>query len=210
MKFLIADNHPIVRFGIRQLIAKEWPNAQVEEAELFEEAVQKFNAFLPDVVVLNHVMPDIAGAEGVVRMLRVAGSTPILVLGTKAANASLFLTMGVAGYLPMDQPFTELVIALQRLIQGKRYVTPAMADQLVNALGNRPESVEIHDLLSLQEHRVMLLIAVGKTPAVIAEAMNLSAKTVGTYRARILEKTGWENNIQLTKYCIQHQLTGNS
>jgi len=212
MKFLIADDHPIVRFGIRQLIAQEWPNAQIEEAESFEQTLQKFHAFLPDVVVLDLVMPDVAGAEGIVRMLRVAGTTPILVLSgnTESANASRFLTMGVAGYLPMDQPSTELVVALRRLVQGKRYVTPDMADRLVDALGNGQEPVNVHDLLSTQEHRVMLLIAAGKTPAVIAETMHLSVKTVGTYRMRILEKTGWKNNIELTKYCLQHKLTDDS
>lgn len=212
MKFLIADDYPLVRVGIRQIIAQEWPNAQIEEAETLEQTVQKFHTFLPDAVVLDLVMPDVAGAEGVVRMLRVAGSTPILVLSssTESANASRFLTMGVAGYLPMDQPSTELVVALRRLVQGKRYVTPDMADRLVDALGNTPEPVDIHDLLSSQEHRVMLLIAAGKTPAVIAETMHLSVKTVGTYRARILEKTGWKNNIELTKYCVQRKLTDES
>ena len=157
-------------------------------------------------------MPDIAGAEGIVRMLRVAGSTPVLVLGsdTESANASRYLTMGVAGYLPLDQPSTELVVALRRLVQGKRYMTPDIADRLIDALGNQRTSGKLHDLLSIQEYRVMLLIAAGKTPAEIAQTMHLSAKTVGTYRTRILEKTGWKNNIQLTKYCVQHQLTGKS
>lgn len=212
MKFLIADDYPIIRVGICPLITQEWPSAQIEEAETLEETVQKFHEFSPDAVVLDLVMPDISGAEGVVRMLRVAGSTPILVLSnnTESASASRFLTMGVAGYLPMNQPSTELVIALRRLVQGKRYVTPAMADLLVNAVGKHPAPVDLHDLLSIQEYRVMVLIAAGKTPAAIAETMHLSAKTVGTYRARILEKTGWKNNIQLTKYCLQYQLTGKS
>lgn len=212
MKFLIADDYPIIRVGICRLITQEWPSAQIEEAETLEEAVQKFHDFLPDAVVLDFVMPDVDGAEGVVRMLRAAGSTPILVLSnnTDSANASRFLTMGVAGFLPMDQPSTELVVALRRLVQGKRYVTPDMADRLVDALGNHSAPGDLHHLLSIQEYRVMLLIAAGKTPAEIAKTMFLSAKTVGTYRARILEKTGWKNNIQLTKYCVERQLTGKS
>ena len=212
MKFLIADDYPLIRVGICQLITQEWPTAKIEEAETLEETLQKFHVFLPDAVVLDLVMPDIAGAEGIVRMLRVAGTTPVLVLGsdTESANASRLLTMGVAGYLPLDQPSTELVVALRRLVQGKRYMTPDIADRLIDALGNQRTPSKLHDLLSIQEYRVLLLIAAGKTPAEIAKTMHLSAKTVGTYRTRILEKTGWKNNIQLTKYCVQHQLTGES
>lgn len=212
VKFLIADDHPIIRVGIRQLIAQEWRNAQIEDAETLEEAIQKFRVHRPDVIVLDLVMPDASGTEGVVRMLRVAGPTPILVLSFNAesAYASRLLTMGVAGYLPKDRAAAELVIALRRLSEGKRYVTASMADHLVDALGGRAAPVDVHEQLSTQEHRVMLLIAAGKTPAEIAQTMHLSVKTVGTYRARVLEKTGWRNNIELTKYCVQHRLTDGS
>jgi DNA-binding CsgD family transcriptional regulator len=82
-----------------------------------------------------------------------------------------------------------------------------MADHLVDMLGGRSGPVDPHEVLSAQEYRVMLLIAAGKASSVIAEIMNLSVKTVGTYRARILEKTGWKNNVELTKYCLQRGLT---
>jgi two-component system invasion response regulator UvrY len=212
MKFLIADDHPIIRIGIRQLIAQEWPNARIEDAETIEEALRKVHVLSPDLIVLDIVMPDASGTEGVVRVLRAAGATPILVLSSNAesAYASRLLSMGVAGYLPKDRAAEELVIALRRLSEGKRYVTASMADHLVDAIGNRKASAHLHEALSTQEHRVMLLISAGKTPAEIAETMHLSVKTVGTYRARILEKTGWKNNIELTKYCVQHRLTDES
>jgi DNA-binding NarL/FixJ family response regulator len=209
MKFLVADDHPIIRIGIRQLIAQEWPAAEIEEADSIEVAVQKVREQAPDVIVLDLVMPDASGTEGVTRMLRVAGATPILILSFNAENAyaARLLQMGVSGYLPKDRAGAELVIALRRLSEGKRYVTASMADQLVDSLGGRGGPVDPHETLSTQEHRVMLLIAAGKTPAEIAETMHLSVKTVGSYRARILEKTGWKNNIELTKYCVQHRLT---
>lgn len=209
MKFLIADDHPIMRLGVRQLIEREWRDAQVIEAENLEETVQRFAQHRPDIVVLDLVMPDATGTEGVARMLRIAGSTPILVLSFNAesAFASRLLQMGVAGYLPKDLAADQLVIALKRLAEGRRYVTPAMADHLVDVLGGRAAVAAPHELLSAQEHRVMLLMAAGKTPAEIALTMHLSVKTVGTYRARILEKTGWKNNVDLTKYCVQHGLT---
>lgn len=209
MKVLVADDHPIMRLGIRQLILGEWPTAQIEEAESIETALRAFVALAPDLVVLDVVMPDVAGTEGVTRMLRVAGTTPILVLSFNAesAFASRLLQMGVAGYLPKDRAADELVIALRRLSEGRRYVTASMADHLVDMLGGRAGPSASHELLSTQEHRVMLLMAAGQMPAEIAETMHLSVKTVGTYRARILEKTGWKNNVELTKYCVQHGLT---
>ena len=209
MKVLVADDHPIMRLGVRQLIEREWPKAQVEEAETIEAAERTFISLRPDLVVLDLVMPDVSGTEGVARMLRVAGETPILVLSFNAEStyASRLLQMGVAGYLPKDRAADELVIALRRLSEGRRYVTASMADHLVDMLGGRASPGAPHELLSTQEHRVMLLMAAGRTPAAIAEAMHLSVKTIDTYRARILEKTGWKNNVELTKYCVQHGLT---
>jgi two-component system invasion response regulator UvrY len=212
MKVLVADDHPIIRIGIRHLIAQEWPSAEIVEAETIEIAVRKFQEHAPDVIVLDLVMPDAVGTEGVARMLRVAGSTPILILSfnDESAYAARLLQMGVSGYLPKDRASAELVVALRRLTEGKRYVTASMADQLVDSLGGRGGPADPHEALSSQEHRVMLLISAGKTPAEIAEIMHLSVKTVGSYRARILEKTGWKNNIELTKYCVQHRLSVDS
>ena len=115
--------------------------------------------------------------------------------------------MGVSGYLPKDLAGEELVTALRRVLAGGRYVTASMADHLLGLLSGKAASALPHELLSAQEMRVMLLIAAGRPPAQIADLMSLSVKTVGTYRARILEKAGWKNNTELTKYCVQHGLT---
>jgi DNA-binding NarL/FixJ family response regulator len=212
MKFLIVDDHPIVRLGVRQLISAAWPTAAIEEAENIEDATGRSRELSPDAIVLDLMMPDTTGTEGAVRMLRVAGDAPILVLSAsdETAYASRLLQMGIAGYLPKDRASEELVIALRRLLEGKRYVTASMADHLVDMIGGRSPKGLPHELLSAQEHRVMLLMASGSTPSQIAEIMHLSVKTVGTYRARILEKTGWKNNVELTKYCVQHALTDQS
>jgi DNA-binding NarL/FixJ family response regulator len=209
MKVLVADDHPIMRLGIRQLVLKEWPDSEILEAENIAQATEVLSEQSIDLVVLDLVMPDASGTEGVARVLRVAGATPILVLSfnSEAAYASRLLKMGVSGYLPKDRASDELAIALRRVLEGKRYVTASMADHLVDMLGGRSGPVDPHEVLSAQEYRVMLLIAAGKASSVIAEIMNLSVKTVGTYRARILEKTGWKNNVELTKYCLQRGLT---
>lgn len=209
MRFLIVDDHPIMRVGVRQLILDAWPEAQVDEAASIAAALELGRAAAPNAVVLDLSLPDANGTEGASRILRALREVPVLILSLNAesAYATRLLQMGAAGYLPKDRAGDELVNALQRLLQGGRYVTAALADRLLGLLDGKPANSLPHEQLSAQEHRVMLLIAAGQTPAQIADSMHLSVKTVGTYRARILEKAGWKNNTELTKYCIQHGLT---
>lgn len=209
MRLLIVDDHPIMRFGVAQLLRQKWPDVVLDEAETLEDGVSKFSANPADVLILDLSLPDASGTESASRMLRVCKGKPILVLSLNAesAYAARLLQMGVSGYLPKDRASTELVTAIERLLEGRRYVTAAMADRLLGLLDGKSPSSLPHDALAQQEHRVMLLIAAGKSPAEIAEMMHLSVKTVGTYRARIFEKTGWKNNTELTKYCVQHGLT---
>ncbi len=209
MRLLIIDDHPILRFGVCQLLQKAWPDAIIDEAQTLEEGVATFLANPPDVVVLDLSLPDASGTESASRMLRLAKETPILVLSLNAesAYAARLMQMGVAGYLAKDRASDELVTAVERLLSGRRYVTAEMADRLLGLLDGRSPTTLPHERLATQEHRVMLLIASGMSPAAIADAMHLSVKTVGSYRARIFEKTGWKNNTELTKYCLQHGLT---
>ena len=209
MRVLVVDDHPIMRIGVRQLILLEWPAAQIDEAPTLAQALDLCAAQRPDVVVLDLSLPDASGVESATRMLRVLKGVPVLVLSlnAEATYASRLLQMGVAGYLPKDRAGDELVQALTRVLAGGRYVTATMADHLLGLLSGKPASSLPHEQLSAQEHRVMLLMAAGTAPAQIAEVMNLSVKTVGTYRARILEKCGWRNNTELTKYCVQNGLT---
>lgn len=209
MRLLIVDDHPLMRMGVRQLVLQEWPDAQVLEAPTIADALAITTQARPDLIVLDLSLPDARGTEGASRLLRALAGVPLLVLSlhAEAAIAARLLQMGASGYLPKDRAPDELRTALRRLHDGGRYVTAAMADHLLGLLsGKAPEQLP-HEQLSTQEHRVMLLIAEGQTPAQIAEAMHLSVKTVGSYRARILEKAGWANNTELTKYCVLHGLT---
>jgi DNA-binding NarL/FixJ family response regulator len=209
MHFLLVDDHPVTRFGARQLIEREWPMAAVREAETLAQGISLFNQQAADAVILDLELPDATGLESVSRMLRVARGHPILVMSQnlEAVYAPRLLALGAAGFLPKDQAVHELVTAIKRLLQGGRYVTPAMADQLVGLLGGAQPAVLPHERLTTQEFRVMQLMAAGHAPADIAQTMSLSVKTVGSYRARIFEKTGWRSNAELTKYCVQHGLT---
>jgi two-component system invasion response regulator UvrY len=212
MRVLVVDDHPILRFGVRQLVTHRWPHADVDEAATLGDAVASCHAARPDVVVLDLVLPDTSGTEGVATMLKAADGVPLLVLSVheELAYAARVLKMGASGYLPKDRASDDLVTAIERLLEGRRFVTASMAEHLMALLEGKMPSKPVHELLSLQEHRVMLLIADGKSPAQIATIMSLSVKTIGTYRARIMEKTGWRNNTDLTKYCVEHALTAKS
>jgi len=209
LRVLIVDDHPIMRLGVRQLIAGAWPLAELLEAQTVEEAVALVQAQAVQLIILDLALPDAAGLEAPTRMLREAGGTPILVLslGSESAYAARLLQMGVAGYLPKARAGEELVQAARRVLAGQRYVSPDMADRLLGMLQGQAPSALPHELLSTQEYRVMQLIAAGRSASQIAQAMQLSVKTVGSYRARILAKAGWANNTELTKYCVQHGLT---
>lgn len=209
MRLLIVDDHPLMRMGITQLVLQEWPDAQIDEAPTIADALARIAAARPDLVTLDLSLPDSRGTEGASRLLRVLPGVPLLVLSlnAEAAYAARLMQMGVSGYLPKDRAPEELRVALRRLSEGGRYVTASMADHLLGMLSGKAPDALPHEQLSAQEHRVMLLIAAGQTPAQIAETMHLSVKTVGSYRARILEKAGWANNTELTKYCVQHGLT---
>jgi two-component system, NarL family, invasion response regulator UvrY len=209
LKVLIVDDHPIMRVGVRQLIQQAWADADIVEAPTLEEALSAFAARPADVVVLDLSLPDAQGTEGAARMLRVAKETPILVLSMNAEPpyAMRLIQMGVSGYLSKDRAGDELVTAVRRLLDGGRYVTPTMTEHLLGMLSGKAPQALPHERLSSQEYRVMQLIAAGSSPAQIAEVMHLSVKTVSSYRARILEKAGWKNNTELTKYCLHHGLT---
>lgn len=209
MKCLIIDDHPIMRLGVRQLIAGEWPNAEIAEAASINDATSKLAAWKPDIIILDLSLPDVSGTEGVARVLRAARGVPILVLSLNAETvyASRVLQMGAFGYLPKDLASNELIEAVRRILAGKRYVTDSMADRLLDILGGKSPEQLPHENLSSQEYRVMLQLAAGRTTAEIGDTMHVSAKTVSTYTARILQKTGWKNKVEMTKYCVQHGLT---
>lgn len=209
MRYLIVDDHPIMRLGIRQLLLGRWPDANVIEAESIHAAVQQCTESRPDLIVLDLSLPDVSGTEGVTRMLRAAKGVPVLVLSLNAESvyAARVLQMGASGYVPKDLAAQELVTAIERILAGKRYVTSSMADRLLDILDGKQMEQLPHEQLSAQEYRVMLLLAAGKGANEIGETMHVSAKTVSTYTARILQKTGWKNKIEMTKYCVQHGLT---
>ena len=209
MKVLVVDDHPLMRIGVRQLIEREWPTADVAEAETLADALDSLGRRRPDLIVLDLALPDTTGIEGVRRVLALAPTTPVLILSQNPESlyAGKLLQLGVRGFLPKDQASDELITALRRIQDGGRYVTSRTAEALIDLLDGRPATALPHESLSAQEFRVMQMIAAGRTPATMAETMQLSVKTVASYRARIFAKMGWKSNVELAKYCLQHGLT---
>lgn len=211
MKILLLEDHPIFRFGVRQLIAQRWPEAEIGESENLADALQavRGNGFQLALVDLN--LPDADGLESVSQLRRAAPYLRLLVLSQNAetAYATRVLQLGAAGYLAKDQAPDQLITAIERIMAGGRYISATLAEQLANLMtGDTPSAP--HDGLSAQEYRVMLLLAAGRRVGEIGETMHLSPKTVSTYRARILEKLAVDGNVEIARYCMSHGLNDDS
>jgi two-component system, NarL family, invasion response regulator UvrY len=208
MRILIVDDHPIVRAGVAQLIRQHWPQADLVEAGSLAEAMTRLREAGWQAIVLDLSLPDANGVEGLARLRRALPQTPVLVLSmhAEAAYAARALQTGASGYLTKDRAGQELIAALDRILAGGRYVTASLAESLADLLTGRAIDRPAHESLSAQEHRVLLMLAEGRSVGEAAESMHLSVKTVSTYRGRILDKLQLRSNAELTRYCLTHGL----
>lgn len=206
MRILLIDDHPLLRAGVRQLIVDRWPDAEVIDASDLASAVRLAPGCRAAVLDLS--LPDAHGIEALVRLRRLAPQLSILVLSMHAeeAFAARALQLGAAGYLTKDRAGEELVSALERVLSGGRYITGSLASRLADMLTGTDPARAAHELLSVQELRVALLLAQGRSVADIAATVHLSVKTVSTYRARAFEKLHLATNADLTRYCLAHGL----
>jgi two-component system, NarL family, invasion response regulator UvrY len=209
MQFLIVDDHPVMRLGLAHLLLRRWPQATISEAETIAQALDWLARHQADLVLVDLSLPDSVGVDGAARVLRAARQAPVLVVSqnNESTYAPRLIQMGARGYVPKDRAATELTDAVERVLAGGRYASAALAEQLLGLLGGTAAQGKPHEQLSTQELRVLQLIAAGRSPARIAEVMNLSVKTVGSYRARLMAKGGWHSTAEMSKYCLQHGLT---
>jgi DNA-binding NarL/FixJ family response regulator len=205
VRVLIADDHPIVRRGLRQIVADE-ADMSVTEAGDGPEALRLLDNGDFDVVLLDINMPGISGLDVLSQIRARQPRLPVLVLSAhpEAEFAVRILKAGASGYMNKELAPEELVKAIRRVIGGRKYVSPAVAELLAESIGKDED--EPHASLSDREFQVMLLIAAGKTVSEIAEGIALSVKTVSTYRARILEKMNLKNNAELMRYVIENKV----
>jgi len=206
--FLIVDDHPFVRRGLKAILADEYPLAVFGEAEDSAKALWQFDQREWDLVLLDINLPGRGGLDVLEAMLKVRPRCRILVVSMYPEEefAVRAFRLGASGYLSKNQASDELVAAVQDVFSGRKHVTPALAQVLAAALFEK-NLCAAHESLSPRELQVLCLIAGGNTVKQIAAELSLSEKTVGTYRTRIAKKTGMASNVELTRYAFQHGLT---
>src|SRR5580698_1403831 len=189
MRILIADDHAIVRRGLSEILLEEYPSAFVEEVGNADTLLNRALADNWDIVISDLMMPGRSVLEVLQQIKQHAAQLPVLILSIfpEEQYATRVLKAGASGYINKDAAPTELVKAVQRILQGRKYITPNIAEMLASDLTLSTDKAP-HELLSDREFHVMKLLAEGKTISDIAEMLSLSPTTISTYRARIMEK----------------------
>jgi two-component system invasion response regulator UvrY len=207
MRILIADDHPVVRLGLKQLLGSHSDLTVVGEAKNCNETLDLARRLDWDVAVIDYSMPDRNGLELLKDLKRAYPRRPILVLSMypEELHATRVLKAGASGYINKESASEDLANAIRKAMTGGKYVSATLAERLadqIGADGDRP----LHDRLSDREYRVMWLLASGRQIKRIAREMTLSASTISTYRTRILKKLHLVSNAELVQYAIRHKL----
>ena len=207
MRILIADDHAVVRHGLKQILADDFKKAEFGEARNGTEALARIWKEKFDIVILDVTMPGRGGLDVLKEIKTARPKLPVLVLSMHPEDqfAVRVLKAGAAGYMTKESAPEELVGAVKKILAGGRHISQSLGEIMAAHLTlntNRPP----HELLSNREFQVMRQIASGKTVSEIARELSLSVRTVSTYRTRILEKTGMKSNAELTHYAFQNQL----
>ena len=207
MKVLIADDHPVVRHGLKQILSAHPDVVVVGEAKNGNEALELARKLDWDVAVLDYSMPGRSGLELLTEIKREFPQRPVLVLSMhpEEVHARRVLKAGGAGYMNKESAGEELAAALRKVVSGGKYVSASFAEKLAMELTPDAQKPP-HETLSDREYRVMWLLASGKPINHIGKEMFLSPSTISTYRIRILRKLGLASNAELVHYAIKHQL----
>jgi two-component system invasion response regulator UvrY len=207
LKILIADDHAIVRQGLKQILADIPDLAIVDEASSGNEVLSKVRTNAYDVLILDISMPGLSGLDVLKQLKSEKPDINVLMLSMHPEEqyAIRALKAGAAGYLTKESAPEELIAAIKKVSIGRKYVTASLAEKLAFDLEERSER-RSHEYLSDREFQVLCLIASGKTVKEIAEVMFLSIKTISTYRSRILEKMNMKTSAELTHYAIKNGL----
>ena len=207
IRILIADDHAVVRKGLRQILEDASDIVVGGEAGNGREVMEKIQTGGWDALVLDITMPGQTGLEVLKEVRQVAPRLPVLVLSMHSQEqyAARVLKAGASGYLPKESAPEELIKAIRKVCSGGKYVSADQAEKLIYLFDNTSDKPP-HELLSDREFEVLRAIASGRTVSQIAADIHLSVKTVSTYRARILEKMQMKTNAELTTYAIKNNL----
>jgi DNA-binding NarL/FixJ family response regulator len=206
IRVLVADDHPVVRRGIEQILEDEHDIEVAGQAASGAETLAKLAAGEPDLLLLDLTMEDTRGVDFLRRVRELHPELAVLVLSIHPEEqyAVACLRLGAAGYVSKASAPAELVEAVRRVAGGRRYISAALAERLVQISGGA--ALGPHETLSPRERQVLLGIAGGRTVSQLAAELGLSVKTVSTYRTRLLDKMGLSSNAELTRYAYEHRL----
>ena len=207
LRILIADDHPLFRRGLKQIIAETSDMVVADEAADGREALSKAATGDYDVLLLDITMPFKNGVDVLSQLKNERPTLPVLMLSMHPEEqyAVRALRAGASGYLTKESAPEELVAAIRKVSTGGTYVSASLAERLA-AIVQRDDEALPPETLSHREYQVMCILASGKTVSAAARELSLSVKTISTYRARILEKLKMQNNAELMRYAIKNQL----
>lgn len=210
MKFLLVDDHKIIREGLKQILLLHFPSASFDDAANAEDVMVLVTTSEYDLVICDLSLPGRNGFDVVKQLKELCPHLPVLILSMhpEESYAVRALKAGAAGYLNKADGADILVAAIQKVLQGHKYIPSSVAEQLADNLKikitHSPDS--LHEYLSNRELYVFKLIAEGKSVSDISNLLSLSLSTVSTHRSRILKKLRMKTNADLTKYALQHNL----
>lgn len=207
MNILIADDHSIVRRGLKNILLEEYPSATIDEVDNGQDLVIKIQNNIYDIVISDVSMPGKSGLEALKILKKEFPLLPVLILSIHPEElyAMRMIKAGASGYITKESATDELVNAVKLILQGKKYITSSLAEKMIYGLDTDPDQ-KPHELLSNRELVVLKMIASGKTVSEVAANLGLSVNTISTYRARILEKMNLKNNSELTYYVISNHI----
>jgi DNA-binding NarL/FixJ family response regulator len=208
MRILIADDHTIVREGVKLLLTEAYPDAEIRDVSDSVDLMKRVYKENWDVIVCDISMPPgDSGLESVKQIKEHSPKTPVIILSMHEPDhyAVRAIKAGAMGYLTKDAATRELITAVDRVLSGKKYLSPEVADALADAFEHHDQEKSIESL-SDRELEVFKLLASGKSIADIAKELVLSSNTVSTFRARIFEKMGFQNNLELIRFAVDHKL----
>lgn len=209
VNILIADDHAVVRRGIKQILADEPDINILGEASNADQIMEQLKDVKWDLIILDITMPGKSGLDALIEIKQKSPDIKVLILSMHPEEeiAMSAIKSGSDGYLNKDSVPSELIRAIRKVLQGGKYISTSLAETIILSF-DKPDK-EPHRNLSEREYQVLCLLASGNTLMQIADKLSLSVKTVSTYRSRILEKMNLKSNVELTHYAIKHKLVLN-
>ena len=207
MHILIADDHAVVRRGLREILADALPDASFSEAGNGDEVLGQLGKSTTALLVLDINMPGRSGMDVLRDVKHTCPRLPVIILSCQPEEqyAVRCLRAGAAAYISKESASDELAMATKKILDGGRYISPSLAEKLIANL-DEPTDKPLHESLSDREHEVMRMIATGVPLTEIGERLHVSVKTISSYRARIMEKMQMKSNAELIRYAMAHGL----